>query len=208
MAALTWARTSSASTSAALPGRSRRARRRALGVGTNAAIRAIRCYRAGRLLEASLTCDRARTGSQRPGLRPSYLRSPTPSLRDQRGRPLDELDALAFDPSVDTPRRCFLTRSSRARGELSLCRAMGGSPDALATATIGPQLRWGEPIDRPWRERAALAHARRPPNRSRARGRPWSEPVGSAPPSARIRAPGCALVEEGPATSGLAAGPS
>ena len=81
----------------------------------------------------------------------------------ERGRPLDELDALAFDPSVDSAEQVHsYTQLARARGELSLCRERW--EEALMhfgyCNRSDPSFGGENPSIVPWREGAALAHLR------------------------------------------------
>jgi DNA-binding CsgD family transcriptional regulator len=138
----------------------------ALGVGTNLAVRAICCYRAGRLLDAesdaAAAIELAPTAGGLGPLLPSAVACAIASGID-RGTPLKELEAMAFDRSLDrAPQLLAYTQLSWARGELCLADEQWEQ----ALAHLGdcdrhdPSLGGNNPAMIPWREGIALAHAR------------------------------------------------
>jgi DNA-binding CsgD family transcriptional regulator len=143
-----------------------RATSSALGVGTNSALRAICGYRAGRLLEAeSDAATVLELVPDAPGLRtllPAVVAYAVLCGID-RGTPLEELEAVAFDPSLDAIAQLLpYTQLLRARGELSLCRERW--EEALMhfgdCNRSDPSFGAENPSIVPWREGAALAHLR------------------------------------------------
>ena len=185
-----------------------RATASALGVGTNSAIRAICCYRAGRLLEAeSDVATVLELVPDAPGLRTLLPAVVSCAVLGgiERGRPLEELELLAFESSVDASAQVLpYTQLSRARGELSLCRERW--EEALEHFSncnrSNPSFGGENPSIVPWREGAALAHLRLG-NREAARGLA-ADAVERARRFGAPRALGfalraAALVEDGPA---------
>jgi DNA-binding CsgD family transcriptional regulator len=138
----------------------------AVAVGTYSTIRAICGYRAGQLLEAesdaATVLELAAEASRLRTLLPAAVAYAVVSGLE-RGRPLEELDDLAFEPSLDGARQLLpYIQLSWARGELYLCREQWeravvhfGDCDRRE-ATFGAN----NPSMLPWREGAALAHLR------------------------------------------------
>jgi DNA-binding CsgD family transcriptional regulator len=129
-------------------------------------VRAICCYRAGRLLEAE--SDAASVLELVPDA--PVLRTLLPAVVAftvlcgiERGTPLEQLEALAFDPSLDSIAQLqAYTQLLRARGELYLCRERW--EEALVhfmdCNRSDPSYGAQNPSIVPWREGAALAQLR------------------------------------------------
>jgi DNA-binding CsgD family transcriptional regulator len=138
----------------------------ALGVGTNATIRALCCYRAGRLLEAESDAAAAlelvpEAGGLRTVLPLAVAYAVVSAI--ERGRPPETLGSLASNPALDSGSRLMVhAQLSWARGELCLARQEWDQ----ALVHFGdcdrpdPSLGGRNPAIVPWREGAALAHRR------------------------------------------------
>jgi DNA-binding CsgD family transcriptional regulator len=138
----------------------------AMATGANSTMRAICCYRSGRLLEAE--SDAAAALELAPEARGLGTILPAAAAYAvlsgiERGRPLEELDLIAFGPSLQGAAHMLpYTQLSRARGELCLCRNQW--EQALAHFAdcdrSDPSFGGTNPAIVPWREGAALAHVR------------------------------------------------
>jgi DNA-binding CsgD family transcriptional regulator len=138
----------------------------AMAVGANATMRAICGYRSGRLLEAE--SDAAAALELAPEARGLQTILPAAAAYAvlsgiERGREFEELDQIAFGPSVRGAAHMLpYTQLSRARGELCLCRNQW--EEALAHFAdcdrSDPSFGGTNPAIVPWREGAALAHLR------------------------------------------------
>ena len=138
----------------------------AMAVGANSTIRAICCYRSGRLLEAESDAAAAlELVPEARGLRTILPAAAAYAVLSgiERGRELEELDLIANGPSLHGAAHMLpYTQLSRARGELCLCRNQW--EQALAHFAdcdrSDPSFGGTNPAIVPWREGAALAHVR------------------------------------------------
>ncbi len=143
-----------------------RASSSAIAVGTNCSIRAICCYRAGRLLEAESDAAAAlELGDETRGLRTILPAAAAYAVLSgiERGRAFEELEAIAFAPSLEGAGHMLpYTQLSRARAELCLCREQWELALTHFADCERPDPSFGRnnPAIVPWREGASLAHAR------------------------------------------------
>jgi DNA-binding CsgD family transcriptional regulator len=138
----------------------------ALAVAINSTMRAACCYRAGRLLEAESDAAAAlELAPEAHGLRTLLPAAVAYAVMAgiERGRPLEELEALAAEPSlVGAEQMLPYPQLSCARGALSLAgerweQALDHFDDC---SRRDPGFGASNPSIVPWREGAALAHLR------------------------------------------------